>query len=116
MKQRNETFGTFDCNLNLLRKNLRTVRTNGWTSSCMIFENLLDSNRISYNHHGYRVSHIDGHGDVVDKICYLLNSGSCDRAILFSVQQDLKLRNITDVCGFLGALDVYLTVCQRGRR
>lgn len=109
MKQRNETFGTFDCNLALLRKNLRTVKTRGWTRSCTIFRNLLDSDKVSYNHHGYYVFHNRGQGNVVDKICYLLDFGPYDRVVLFAVQQDLKLRSVADVCGFIGALDVYLT-------
>lgn len=110
MKQRNETFGTLDCNLALLRKNLRKVKTNGWTRSCVIFRNLLDSDRITYTNRGYYVSHMHGTGTVVEKICYLLDFGPYDRAALFSVQQDLRLRGLDEVCGFLGALDVYLTV------
>lgn len=110
MKQRNEKFGTFDCNLALLRKNLRKVKTNGWTRSCVIFRNLLDGNRITYTDRGYYVSHMHGTGTVVDKICYLLDFGPYDRAVLFSVQQDLRLRSLDDVCSFLGALDVYLTI------
>lgn len=109
MTVRNEKFGTFDCNLALLRKNLRMVKTNGWIRSCVIFKNCLDSNRIAYTNRGYYVLHNHGTGTVVDKICYLLDFGPYDRAALFSVQQDLRLRGIDEVCGFLGALDVYLT-------
>lgn len=109
MKQHNTKFGTFDCNLTLLRKNLRKVKTNGWTRSCVIFRNLLDSDHITYTNRGYYVSHMHGTGTIVDKICYLLDFGSYDRAVLFSVQQDLRLRHLDDVCSFLGALDVYLT-------
>lgn len=109
MKRLNEKFGAFDCNLTLLRKNLRKVKTNGWTRSCVIFKNLLDGDRITYTNLGYYVSHTHGTGTIVDKICYLLDFGPYDRAVLFSVQQDLRLRSLDDVCGFLGALDVYLT-------
>lgn len=109
MTVRNKRFGTLDCNLALLRKNLRMVKTNGWIRPCVLFRNCLDSDRVTYTNRGYYVLHTHGTGTVVDKICYLLDFGPYDRAVLFAVQQELRLRSIDEVCGFLGALDVYLT-------
>lgn len=113
MKQSNRKFGTLDCNLALLISELREVRTNGWIRSCVILSNLIDSDRIIYTERGYYVSHMHGAGTVIDKICYLLDFGPNDRAVLFSIQQDLRLRGLSDVLGLIGALDVYLTVHGR---